>query len=76
MCHEVHFLKQMQDSFVFRVYLFCKQLSGKGIKRSGGLNMKIKEMPKLVIGELVAKLPIIQGGMGIGVSLSSLASAG
>ena len=32
-------------------------------------------MPKLVIGELVAKLPIIQGGMGIGVSLSSLASA-
>jgi NAD(P)H-dependent flavin oxidoreductase YrpB (nitropropane dioxygenase family) len=37
--------------------------------------MKLKEMPKLVIGELVAKLPIIQGGMGIGVSLSSLASA-
>lgn len=37
--------------------------------------MNLKEMPKLVIGELVAKLPIIQGGMGIGVSLSSLASA-
>lgn len=43
--------------------------------KSGGRNMKFKEMPKLVIGELVAKLPIIQGGMGIGVSLSSLASA-
>lgn len=37
--------------------------------------MNLKGMPKLVIGELVAKLPIIQGGMGIGVSLSSLASA-
>lgn len=37
--------------------------------------MKLKEMPKLVIGELAAKLPIIQGGMGIGVSMSSLASA-
>lgn len=29
----------------------------------------------LVIGELIAKIPIIQGGMGVGVSLSSLASA-
>lgn len=34
--------------------------------------MKIKP---LVIGDLVSKLPIIQGGMGIGVSLSNLASA-
>lgn len=32
-------------------------------------------MKELVIGNLVAKLPIIQGGMGIGVSRSSLASA-
>lgn len=32
-------------------------------------------MPKLSIGELVAKIPIIQGGMGVGVSLSSLSSA-
>ena len=31
--------------------------------------------PKLSIGDLVAKIPIIQGGMGIGVSLSGLASA-
>ena len=29
----------------------------------------------LVIGDLVAKLPIIQGGMGIGISLSGLAGA-
>lgn len=37
------------------------------------LNSKI--MPALVIGDLVAKIPIIQGGMGVGISLSSLASA-
>jgi len=29
----------------------------------------------LVIGDLVAKVPIIQGGMGVGVSLSGLAGA-
>ena len=29
----------------------------------------------LTIGDLVAKVPIIQGGMGVGVSLSSLAGA-
>lgn len=29
----------------------------------------------LVIGDLVAKVPLIQGGMGVGVSLSSLAGA-
>jgi len=29
----------------------------------------------LVIGDLVAKVPIIQGGMGVGISLSSLAGA-
>jgi NAD(P)H-dependent flavin oxidoreductase YrpB (nitropropane dioxygenase family) len=34
--------------------------------------MKFRE---LKIGDLTAKLPIIQGGMGIGVSLSNLASA-
>lgn len=32
-------------------------------------------LPNLQIGNLVAKYPIIQGGMGIGVSLSGLASA-
>lgn len=31
--------------------------------------------PKLRIGDLIAELPIIQGGMGIGISLSGLASA-
>lgn len=33
------------------------------------------EMPKLIIGDLIAKLPIIQGGMGVGISLSKLAAA-
>lgn len=32
-------------------------------------------MPALKIGDLVAKIPIIQGGMGVGISLSNLASA-
>ena len=30
---------------------------------------------KLVIGDLVARIPLIQGGMGVGISLSGLASA-
>ena len=29
----------------------------------------------LVIGDMVAKYPVIQGGMGVGISLSSLAGA-
>lgn len=33
------------------------------------------KMKELQIGNLIAKIPIIQGGMGIGVSLSGLASA-
>lgn len=33
------------------------------------------ELKELKIGDLTAKLPIIQGGMGVGVSLSNLASA-
>lgn len=32
-------------------------------------------MESLKIGDLIAKLPIIQGGMGVGISLSGLASA-
>jgi nitronate monooxygenase len=32
-------------------------------------------MPELVIGDLKAEIPIIQGGMAIGISLSGLASA-
>lgn len=31
--------------------------------------------PSLTIGDLTARLPIIQGGMGVGISLSGLASA-
>jgi nitronate monooxygenase len=37
--------------------------------------MKFSSLPSLDIGGLVAKFPIIQGGMGVGVSLSRLASA-
>jgi NAD(P)H-dependent flavin oxidoreductase YrpB (nitropropane dioxygenase family) len=37
--------------------------------------MNITDMKDLVIGNMTAKLPIIQGGMGIGISLSGLASA-
>ncbi len=33
------------------------------------------QIPSLRIGDLVAKVPIIQGGMGVGISLSKLASA-
>ena len=37
--------------------------------------MKIAEMKELIIGNVTAKIPIIQGGMGVGISLSGLASA-
>ncbi len=33
------------------------------------------KIPKLRIGDSVSKLPIVQGGMGVGISLSGLASA-
>ena len=33
------------------------------------------EIKPLVIGDLEAKIPVIQGGMGVGVSLSNLAGA-
>ncbi len=33
------------------------------------------KMPELKIGHLVSRLPIIQGGMGVGISMSGLASA-
>jgi nitronate monooxygenase len=35
----------------------------------------MSKIPELRIGDLVARLPIIQGGMGVGISLSGLASA-
>ena len=37
--------------------------------------MSLKNIPKLRIAELEAKIPIIQGGMSIGISLAGLASA-
>ncbi len=33
------------------------------------------QLPELRIGDMVAKIPIVQGGMGVGISLSGLASA-
>ncbi len=33
------------------------------------------ELPALKIGDIVARIPIVQGGMGVGVSLAKLASA-
>ncbi|GAB7023547.1 NAD(P)H-dependent flavin oxidoreductase [Salidesulfovibrio brasiliensis] len=33
------------------------------------------QLPSLKFGDLVAKMPIVQGGMGVGISLSGLASA-
>jgi len=37
--------------------------------------MGLRQIPKLQIGDLEADIPIVQGGMGVGVSLSGLASA-
>jgi nitronate monooxygenase len=37
--------------------------------------MYLRQFRELKIGDLIARLPIIQGGMGVGVSLSCLASA-
>ncbi|MBU1677566.1 MAG: nitronate monooxygenase [Bacteroidetes bacterium] len=37
--------------------------------------MNCVNMPKLVIGDLEVSKPIIQGGMGVGISMSGLASA-
>ena len=35
----------------------------------------IRSFPPLKIGELTARIPVIQGGMGVGISLSGLAGA-
>jgi len=42
------------------------------LERINIMNTKLKH---LQIGDLTARLPIIQGGMGVGVSLSKLAGA-
>lgn len=39
------------------------------------LELKHIDMKELKIGNLIAKIPIVQGGMGVGISLSGLASA-
>src|ERR1035437_1065286 len=39
------------------------------------INIKLCNMNNLKIGDLIARIPIIQGGMGVGISLSGLASA-
>ncbi|MFW6287477.1 MAG: NAD(P)H-dependent flavin oxidoreductase [bacterium] len=39
------------------------------------MEKNITKLPDLKFGDLLAKVPIIQGGMGVGISLSSLASA-
>ncbi len=36
---------------------------------------KLSYMKNLKIGDLIARIPIVQGGMGVGISLSGLASA-
>lgn len=38
-------------------------------------DLSLPDMPALRFGDLTAKLPVIQGGMGVGISLSGLASA-
>ncbi|MCD4814009.1 nitronate monooxygenase [bacterium] len=37
--------------------------------------MLFSKLPRLTIGRIKAKIPIIQGGMGVGISLANLASA-
>lgn len=37
--------------------------------------IETRKMPELLIGDLRVRLPIVQGGMGVGISLSGLASA-
>ena len=37
--------------------------------------MNFNKMPELCIGDMEVKIPIVQGGMGVGISLSNLTSA-
>lgn len=46
-----------------------------GLVKSLKIQLPSFEMPSLTIGSKKAQLPIIQGGMGVGISLSSLSSA-
>lgn len=42
---------------------------------SGSKDMKISNLQELKIGDLTVKVPVIQGGMGVGISLAGLAAA-
>ena len=44
------------------------------LKTSGSKMLNVK-MPPLKIGNSVARVPIVHGGMGVGISLAGLASA-
>jgi len=43
--------------------------------RIPGLKKFKARMPQLKIGDSVARVPIVQGGMGVGISLAGLASS-
>jgi nitronate monooxygenase len=47
----------------------------KGSNEMFGVRNRFMKFPTLKIGDIMSKTPIIQGGMGVGVSLSGLASA-
>ena len=49
----------------------CCHCAGKSLRR----DRKSKMIKQLQIGDLTARFPVIQGGMGVGVSLSGLAGA-
>ncbi len=42
---------------------------------AGKTGMKINKLHELKIGDLKARIPVIQGGMGVGISLAGLAAA-
>ena len=45
------------------------------INFSGAITNMMTNLPELKIGDLVCRVPIIQGGMGVGISMAGLASA-
>ena len=44
-------------------------------KTKKGIHVSLNKMPKLKIGNLKTRIPIILGGMGVGITLSGLAAA-
>ncbi len=68
----IAFLSGLTSIILGQVYfcLILVKLTNKRVK--GKIVMKL---PPLSLGDLVASVPIIQGGMGVGVSRSGLASA-